>query len=97
MEVGHSGVRGKEGGATTGGAAQGQLPLPVLDHQPLEAMLTEDVEAIEYLGTPKGVEADGARELVLQLLDGLVGYKSGFRHVERSDDLHAPGELEVSD
>ena len=85
--MGHSGARGEVGGATTGGATQGELPLPALDHQSLETMLTEDVEAVKHLGILVGVEADGARELVLQLLDGLVGYESGFRHVDRSDDL----------
>ena len=52
----------------------------VLDHQSLEAVLAVDVEALEQFRIFEGVEADGTGQLVLQLLDSLLGYGMRFSH-----------------
>jgi hypothetical protein len=51
-----------------------------LDHQLLEAVLAVDMEALEQFGVFEGIEADGTGQLVLQLLEGLLGYSLGFGH-----------------
>ena len=49
------------------------MSLSVCDHQSLEAVLAVDVEALEQFGVFEGIEADGTGQLVLQLLQGLLG------------------------
>ena len=71
LEVGYSSRRGEEGGSSAGGAAYGDLSLLVLDHQSLETLLAVDVETLEQFWIFEGIEADGTRELVLQLLERL--------------------------
>ena len=65
---------------SAGGAAQGELSLSILDHQSLEAVLAVDMEALEQFGVFEGVKANGTGQLVLQLLEGLLGYSLGFSH-----------------
>ena len=64
---------------TAVGAAQGQ-PLVILDHKSLEAVFTKHVKALEKSGIFVGVEADSTGELVLQLLEKLLGYVVRFCH-----------------
>ena len=52
----------------------------ILDYQSLEAVLTVNMEALEQFGVFEGVQADSTRELVLQFLEGLLGYSLGFGH-----------------
>ena len=59
LEVGYSSRRGEEGASSTDGAAYGELPSLVLDHQSLEAVLAVDMEALEQFGVFKGIEVDG--------------------------------------
>jgi hypothetical protein len=57
-----------------------------LDHQLLEAVLAVDMEALEQFGVLEGIEADGTGQLVLQLLEGLLGYSllfMGFGHHDK--------------
>jgi hypothetical protein len=38
------------------------------------------MEALEQFGVFEGIEADGTGQLVLQLLEGLLGYSLRFSH-----------------
>ena len=80
LEARHTSSRGKEGGLSAGGAAQGELCLSVCDHQSLKAVLAVDMEALEQFGVFEGIEADGTGQLVLQLLKGLLGYSLRLSH-----------------
>ena len=68
LEARHTSRRGKEGGLSAGGAAKGELPLSVCDHQSLEAVLAVDMKALEQFGVLEGIKADGTGQLVFQLL-----------------------------
>ena len=59
-----------------------ELSLSVLDHQSLEAVLAKDMEAVEHLWVFEGIEADSTGQLVLQLLEGLLGYSLRFSHTD---------------
>ena len=54
------------------------MSLSILDHQLLEAVLAVDMEALEQFGIFEGIKAYGTGQLVLQLLEGLLGYR--FSH-----------------
>ena len=56
------------------------MSLSILDHQLLEAVLAIDMEALEQFGVFEGIKADCTGQLVLQLLEGLLGYSLGFSH-----------------
>jgi hypothetical protein len=56
------------------------LSLSVCDHQSLEAVLAVDMEALEQFGVFEGIDADGTRQLVLWLLEGLLGDRLRLSH-----------------
>ena len=56
--------------------------MSVFDHQSLEAVLAKDMEAVEHLWVFEGIKADSTGQLVLQLLEGLLGYSLRFSHIE---------------
>ena len=70
----------KKGVLSAGGAAKGNLSILffLADLQSLEAVLTVDMEALEQFGIFEGIKADGTGQLVLQLLEGLLGYGLSF-------------------
>ena len=59
LKARYTSSRGKEGGLSAGGAAQGELFPSILDHQSLEAVLAVDMEALEQFGVFEGVKANG--------------------------------------
>jgi hypothetical protein len=54
--------------------------MSICDYQSLEAVLAVDMEALEQFGVFEGIEADGTGQLVLQLLEGLLGNRLRLSH-----------------
>ena len=46
----------------------------------METVLAVDMEALEKFGVFEGLEADGTGQLILQLLESLIGYSLRFSH-----------------
>ena len=84
LEVGYSSRRVEEGGPSAGGAANRDLSLLVFDHQSLETLLAIDVKTLEQFWIFESIQANGTRELVLQLLERLrLGLSGHFSDAER--------------
>ena len=64
---------------TAVGTTQGQ-PLVILDHKSLEAVFTKHMKALEQSWIFVGVKTNSTGELVLQLLEELLGYVVRFCH-----------------
>ena len=61
------------------------MALLILGHHALEAVLAIDMETLEQSGIFEGIKADGAGELVFQLLEG---YSLTFAsHMEQPEKL----------
>ena len=56
----------------------------ILNHQLLKAIFTKDMKALEQSGIFVEIEADTTGELVLQLLEEILGYVLRFSHSHRT-------------